>query len=203
MEPEKKLAELEARVEKAELSNQRELADLRDRLDEANAELGDMRQRWMDGAELTKALENQVRERNEQILQLAKDAEFGGKFRELLSQLVPPSVSAGAAGKEMLLADVKWEVAVKDEVRQVEASDTTNCRGRLLKLGSLGFFDERRTFAEIAQEFPRRGWPDSEKTLSNTLVALFADGLIAREKPGQGKAIVYWKPDGVLFKKAQ
>lgn len=188
-----KLAELESRIRNAEEKTQQ----YRKKLSELEAGIEAGKKLFDKGRELTQALENQVRERNERILKLEQDADFGRRFRELLEEVSPP-VSHGGTGKAEL-ANVKWQVSVHDEVRKVEASDTTTCRGRLLKLGKDGFFNKHRTFGEIMDEFPKRGWADSDKTISNTLTAMFGDGLIAKHNPGQKRAMEYFLPESVKY----
>ncbi len=88
----KVLADLEERVKKLEL--------VRDK-----------------ATQLTQALETQLREMNERILQLQKDADFGGRFRELLAEY-------GHIGSAPLISsEASGTIEVHDAVQPVKVLD--------------------------------------------------------------------------------
>jgi hypothetical protein len=93
-------------------------------------------------------------------------------------------------------------VTVKDVKREAPAGDSTSTRGRLILLGSEGFFDQEKEHSEIMDVFGKRGWPDAPKSVSNTLADIFQDGFIARKRASSGKSYYgYFKPQDVVYQK--
>ncbi len=193
---EKRLSDVEARARELEVRSAKAWEQAKQYVLQARAKIKDLELALSKSVELTQTLESQARESNEKILHLTKESEIGREFLGLVEKARPPA-SVGASAN-LKLTDVKWAVEKGEETRRVAPMDTATCRGRILKLMETGFFDQKRATAEIVEEFPRRGWPDEEKTIANTLAQLFSDSLIARErKPGD--PIKYWKPEGVVF----
>ncbi len=139
MDAEKKLADIEQRLKMAEQKH-RAIEEYRQELDKASTELKETTAAWRAGLELTKALENQVREKNERILQLEKDADFGRRFRELLLSINPP-ISTGASGK-LSVEDPVAVVAVEDSLLPVKV-DTTTVLGQIAKLIQEGVWPDK------------------------------------------------------------
>ncbi len=119
MDAEKRLADVEARVRKAE--------SLVERTGES----------WKAALELVKALEAQLREKNERILQLEKDADFGRRFRELLADYGHPSISAGTTGIEVTDPVATIHAWDRQEILKV---DTSSIMGQIAMAVHEGVF---------------------------------------------------------------
>jgi hypothetical protein len=195
-DPAKRLSEIEERIKRAEALNQTELVRLRQQAKDIAAEFD---QKISGLSDSLRIAESELKSAHDEIARLREDAKLGAAFAEWLGKRAPP-VSAGASGKAVEVGDVSYEIVLVDKPVEIEATDTTKCRGRLLKLMKDGFFDKPRIIAEIIDEFPRRGWPDEEKTIQNTVAQLFSESLFAKDRSGDRQAWKYSKPPNVIFK---
>ncbi len=120
---------------------EKRLADVEARVKKAQALVEKTGEAWKAALELTKGLENQLREKNERILQLEKDADFGRRFRELLAEYghigSAPPTSTGATGIEV--TDPVATIHVRNPEEPVKA-DTSTVMGQIAKAVHEGVF---------------------------------------------------------------
>ncbi len=189
MDPVEKLRELEKRVDAYDEKNQaleQQVNELKTAL-EAERLLHDRRLK-------------QAEELQAKMAEMEKDVEVGRKFRELLSTVVPSSTPPlpGSAG-QVDLSKTEWVVNVQKQQREAKADDTT-CRGRILVLGSEGFFDQPKLIGNITERLTQvYGSQDTTQQVLQALVELSQEGLLAREQQSN-KQWRYFRPTSVIYK---